>query len=132
MVHNIPSVGIVVLTSQEKWDKTWKILHHWYERVKGGELELPFKPLQSDRGFLVYVCNAYPALRPYLKGIHLMLEMWQGGRDAGGWKVGAVRHDKVGIGGTTDDALGHAPDLLGDKGFVTPPGPASGLTPIAP
>ncbi len=30
--------------------------------------------------------QAYPGLKPYLKGFHLSLETWQGGRDSEGWK----------------------------------------------
>jgi hypothetical protein len=35
---------------------------------------------------MVYVTQAYPGLKPYLKGFHLLLEMWQGDRDKEGWK----------------------------------------------
>ncbi len=31
--------------------------------------------------------QAYPGLKPYLKGFHLLLETWQGRRDSEGWKV---------------------------------------------
>ncbi len=47
---------------------------------------LDFKQLRLDRGFMVYVTQAYPGLKPYLKGFHLLLEMWQGDRDREGWK----------------------------------------------
>ena len=43
--------------------------------------------LASDRGFLVYVTRTYPPMVPYLKGFHLAIEMWRGGRDAEGWKL---------------------------------------------
>jgi hypothetical protein len=52
-----------------------------------GKTDLPYKQLQSDRGFLVYVTNAYPAMKPYLKGFHLSLDLWRGDRDAEGWTV---------------------------------------------
>ena len=48
---------------------------------------MDFKKLQSDRGFLVYLTQAYPGMKPYLKGFHLSLEMWRGGRDSKGWKT---------------------------------------------
>lgn len=41
----------------------------------------------SDRGFCVHLCNSYPAMKPYLKGFHLTIEMWRGGRDEEGWKL---------------------------------------------
>ncbi len=28
-----------------------------------------------------------PPMAPYLKGFHLLIEMWRGGRDCKGWKV---------------------------------------------
>ena len=59
----------------------------WQGELKAGRNQLDFKKLQSDRGFLVYVTQAYPGMKPYLKGLHLSLEMWRGGRDAEGWKV---------------------------------------------
>ena len=38
--------------------------------------------------------QAYPSLKPYLKGFHLSLKTWQGGRDADGWKVRAKQAEK--------------------------------------
>ncbi len=76
VVHNDPNLGIVVLTSQEKWDKTKAICKHWLQMLDMGHTELPFKPFELDRGFLVYVAGAYPAMKPYLKGFHLSLDMW--------------------------------------------------------
>ena len=35
----------------------------------------------------MYVTQAYPGMKPYLKGFHLSLETWQGGRDKEGWKA---------------------------------------------
>ena len=40
-----------------------------------------------DQGFLVYVTRTYPAMVPYLKGFHLTIDMWRGGRNIEGWKV---------------------------------------------
>ncbi|KAL3826346.1 hypothetical protein ACHAXA_003670 [Cyclostephanos tholiformis] len=79
--------GLVVLTSQEKWDRLKTICRHWLECITRGENMLDFKRLRSDRGFLVYVTQVYPAMKPYLKGFHLSLESWRGGRDAEGWKA---------------------------------------------
>ncbi len=50
-------------------------------------IELNYKRLLSDWGFMVYVTQAYPGMKPYLKGFHLSLETWQEGRDEEGWKV---------------------------------------------
>jgi hypothetical protein len=53
----------------------------------GDQLKLSHKELLADRGFLVYLTRTYPAMVPYLKGFHLTIEMWRGGRDAKGWKL---------------------------------------------
>lgn len=48
VVHNNPDLGIVVLTSQEKWDKTKAVCCHWLHLLVAGHTELAFKPLESD------------------------------------------------------------------------------------
>ncbi len=64
-----------------------EICKYWLNLLESGETVLDHKRLQSDRGFMVYVTQPYPALKPYLKGFHLLLETWRGGRDAEGWKL---------------------------------------------
>ena len=76
--------GVVVLTSQEKWDCTKSICKHWLDLLNQGKMELNFKQLRSDLSFMVYVTQAYPGLKPYLKGFHLSLEMWRDGQDSEG------------------------------------------------
>jgi hypothetical protein len=125
VVHNDPGLGIVVLTSQDKWDRTKAICQHWHSLLVQGQTELPFKQLESDRGFLVYVANAYPAMKPYLKGFHLSLEMWRGGRDAEGWKLGKPIEE-----GDEHQVMVLSP--LEEKGMVGERGPPSGLTPAVP
>jgi len=80
-------LGVVVLTSQEKWDKMKAIIVKWLQKLEAGEDMLEHAALLSDRGFLVYVTQAYPALKPYLKGINLSMETWRGNRDAEGYKL---------------------------------------------
>ena len=87
VVLNDEEKGIVQLLSQENWDKMRSIIDKWLKRVEDGQLELDHRELRSDRGFLVYACQAYPGLKPYLKGLHLSLETWRGGRDAEGYKL---------------------------------------------
>ena len=77
----------MVLTSQEKWDHMKAICKHWRGILGKGDTDLDFKRLCSDRGFMVYVTQAYPGMKPYLKGFHLSLETWRGGRDSEGWKL---------------------------------------------
>jgi hypothetical protein len=80
-------VGMVLLTLQEKWDRMKVICLKWLSLLEQGSTELNYKELQSDRGFMVYVMQAYPGMKPYLKGFHLLLETWRGGRDKEGWKA---------------------------------------------
>ena len=46
--------GVVVLTSQEKWDRMKTMCEHWRDLLRIGD-DLDFKRLRSDRGFMVYV-----------------------------------------------------------------------------
>ena len=89
VVHIIEGLGVCTLTSEEKWTKLKHILDKWWSRVSSatGQVMLDHKELLSDRGFLIYVTRTYPSMIPYLKGFHLSIEMWRGGRDAEGWKL---------------------------------------------
>ena len=91
VVHVTQDEGVCVLTSEEKWTKMKKILKRWHDEIANGAEELDHKEFLSDRGFLVYVTQAYPALVPYMKGFHLTAEMWRGNRDEDGWKLPPVR-----------------------------------------
>ena len=48
---------------------------------------IEFKTLESYRGFLIYLVRTYPAINPYLKGIHLSLDSWRAWRQDDGWKM---------------------------------------------
>ncbi len=63
------------------------ILAKWKTALDTSSPKLSHKGLSADRGFLVYVTRTHPAMVPYLKGFHLTLEMWRGGRDTKGWKL---------------------------------------------
>jgi hypothetical protein len=87
-VHVLDQLGVCVLTSQEKWIKLKGILTKWKKVLEETESpKLSHKELLADRGFLVCVTRTYPAMVPYLKGFHLTIEMWRGGRDPEGWKL---------------------------------------------
>ena len=59
----------------------------WLAKLDAGELELDHTELRSDKGFMVYVTQSYPAMKPYMKDFHLSMETWRGGRDSEGWKL---------------------------------------------
>jgi hypothetical protein len=90
---------VCVKVTQERWDKTRKIVRDIWQEYSDRQTELPVevsgedsagglnhKQLERRRGFLVYVAQAYPSLVPYLKGIHLTLDSWRSGRNEDGWK----------------------------------------------
>jgi hypothetical protein len=85
------------MATQERWEKTQRKLD-WIHRAasgeRGGDIAvecpaeiIPHKPLESIRGFLVYVARTYTALVPYLKGIHLTLDSWRVNRADDGWSI---------------------------------------------
>ena len=95
------------LVSQERWDKTREKIRwmhsHLVEREEHGSLDMwiPFKMLESIREFLVYVSRTYTEMVPYLKGIHLTLDSWRGGRARSGWKIDV--DEQTGVGEADDE-----------------------------
>lgn len=75
-----------VLTTFEKWEKTKRAVA-WLRAEMEMEEGMDRKKLEEWRGFLVYVSRTYPAMVPFLKGIHHTLDKWRGGRDDDGWKL---------------------------------------------
>jgi hypothetical protein len=83
--------GVFVSISQEKWERVQQILVRYQERIANhatGVVEVDYKQLEKDTGFLVHVFMTYENLRPYLKGFYLTLNGWRFDRDEEGWKLG--------------------------------------------
>ena len=78
------TVDLVV--AQERWDKAKRMILWMKEAIQSGP-EIEFKTLESHRGFLIYLVRTYPAINPYLKGIHLSLDSWRPWRKEDGWKL---------------------------------------------
>ena len=127
-----------MLTSQEKWDRMKAICEHWCGILGKGDTDLDFKRLRSDQGFMVYVTQTYPGMKPYLKGFHLSLETWRGGRDSKGWKLPKQQESvtkEEGTDATTSSLDNLKVDLITRSltGRDGPnDGPASGVTQAAP
>jgi hypothetical protein len=66
--------GVFVTVSQEKWDKAKGMIQAMIDEMEQQEGWLDHKVLERRRGFLLYVTRTYPAMVPYLKGIHLTLD----------------------------------------------------------
>jgi hypothetical protein len=81
---------LVVLTTQEKWDKTRAHLN-WIANHIGDKTGMENKKLKSIRGFLVYVARTYTSMVPYLKGIHATIDSWRKNRNIDGWKYPGLR-----------------------------------------
>jgi hypothetical protein len=90
---------------------------------------------------MVYVTQAYQGMKPYLKGFHLSLETWRGGRDSEGWKLpqhGDLESKDEGL-LVTQDTTTSLDDLKVDlftRSMTSRDGhndsPASGVTQAAP
>jgi hypothetical protein len=73
------------MVSNEKWEKT-----QWMIREVVAMLDHKFLPLHHllvVRGFLNYVVHTYTWLNPYIKGLHLTIDLWRPGREASGFKL---------------------------------------------
>jgi hypothetical protein len=78
--------AVSVSVTQEKWERAREYLVDIRSILDSGGV-FDFKTLEKQRGFLVYVTRTYPALVPFLKGIHLTMDNWRGNRDPEGWKL---------------------------------------------
>jgi hypothetical protein len=76
-----------VLTSQENWDKTRRLVQETASSLKADPHKLPRKRLEEIRGFLMYVTRMYPGLTPYMIGYHLTIDLWRQHRDKEGWNL---------------------------------------------
>lgn len=82
--------GVFVTVSQDKWDKCRRYIGEIVEELgSSGDNTLDFKALKRKRGFLIYVTRTYPAMVPYLKGMHQTLDSWRDNRREDGWKMTA-------------------------------------------
>ena len=135
VVFNDEKLGLVVLTSQDKWDRLKAICTKWLDEVRTGDGSLDHASLRSDKGFMVYVTQAYPSMKPYLKGFHLSMETWRGGRDAEGWKLPAGASEGIDEADMEDSDEWVEVSVVDGKvsDTVSPPsGPASGITQAVP
>ena len=79
---------VLLLVSQDKWDKTRKWVQWMHKHTRDG-LSFSHKELERCRGFLIYVSRTYRPFVPFLRGIHQTLESWREWRGADGWKMAA-------------------------------------------
>jgi hypothetical protein len=112
---------LVVMTSQEKWDKTRAQLKWMSDHLQDSK-GLDGKRMKSIRGFLVYVARTYTSMVPYLKGIHATIDSWRKNRNIDGWKYPGPRdqwQDGVQV-GEVERKLGVESEEEGEPLFVFP------------
>ena len=95
--------GVFVYVSQEKWDKTKRLLDEVQELLTSDPSKLPRKRLEQIRGFLQYVTRTYTGMNPYLIGFHLTIDGWREDRDDEGWRKRSTPKGVVGDGGVSDE-----------------------------
>ncbi len=79
--------SVVGMVSQEKWDKTRRLIQELLEMIPKGPL--PLQRMLEIRGFLMYVVRIYTWMNPYIKGMHNTIDSWQEGRVEDGFKLTA-------------------------------------------
>jgi hypothetical protein len=133
------NIGVSVLTSQEKRDRMKNTCRFWLELPNQGISELDHKRLRSDRGFMVYIVQAYPWMKPYLKGFYLLLEKWRNSCDSEGWMIcarPASEEDEMGGNTSEEDSFNEIKIQLLTHSLEEEEswqdGPSSGLTPAVP
>jgi hypothetical protein len=78
--------GVFVYVSQEKWEKTKRLLDEVMDLITTDPTRIPRKRLEQIRGFLQYVTRTYTGMNPYLIGFHLTIDGWREDRDDEGWR----------------------------------------------
>ena len=86
--------GVEGTVSQEKWEKAQGLVLELYDMLSCEE-GLSVKRLEEIRGFLNYLARTYRWMAPYLKGLHLTIDIWRPGRDAEGWKLSRFMMDRA-------------------------------------
>ena len=77
--------GVFISVSLKKWKKTQDILQEIHSFLDSGSI--PYKLLESRCGYLVYVAQAFPAMRPFLVGLYGSLNSWRPDRTPDGFKI---------------------------------------------
>jgi len=83
VVHTADS-DVSTMVEQTKWVKAKAKLQWVSNQLESGP-DVEYKALESIRGFLVYVAQAYPPMVPYLRGFHGTLDSWRPNRTKDGF-----------------------------------------------
>jgi hypothetical protein len=78
---------VSVLLPQAKWDKLKALIGELLEMLSLESKCLNRKRLEQIRGFLIHVVQTYPAMKPYLIGLHMTIDGWRPNCDEEGWRL---------------------------------------------
>jgi hypothetical protein len=76
--------GITASVTMDKWLKAKSLLRDLTLELETRP-QLDHKNLERVRGFFNHCQRTYPSITPFLKGLHLTLDGWRGGRDDELW-----------------------------------------------
>lgn len=75
-------------TSQGKWDCVPKIFKKILEELKSSStMELQFKPLECERGYLVHTTMTYTVINSFLKGLHQTWDSLRPNQEEDDWNM---------------------------------------------
>jgi len=74
-----------VSVSEKKWEKTRRYIQEILEELEKGKIG--YKLLECKVGYLVYVAQAYPSMKPYLSTLYGTLNSWRPNRSPDGFKI---------------------------------------------
>jgi hypothetical protein len=66
--------SVVGMVSQEKWDKTRRMIEELLEMIP--KSPLPLQQMLKIRDFLMYLVRTYTWINPYIKGMHNTIDSW--------------------------------------------------------
>ena len=84
IVASAAEEGVTASVTIDKWLKAQLLLRDLTLELQTQPL-LNHKNLERTRGFFNHLQRTYPSVTPFLKGFHLTLDGWRGGRDQDLW-----------------------------------------------
>ena len=80
--------AIYKTVSQAKWDKGKLFIRSLVDKCKDPKAppRLNHKDLESKSGFLVHLSRTFSNIVPFLKGLHLTIDLWRPLQNNDGWK----------------------------------------------
>jgi hypothetical protein len=111
------SAGVSICSTREKWIRAQQIVLRWRQDLQEHHANMHSKGLflsclEGSRGFLVHMQHVYPAMTPYIKGLHLTVDSWRDNCNVDGWKLN--RPPSTYPGGDWDKDM-DPPDLLHNR-----------------